>query len=69
MRKDDEQLVSNYLEGDDRALAILVDRYLVDAYNFAFKLTNDRGVAEDVTQESFMKAWAVPPRTSKRPAV
>ena len=50
MRKDDEQLVSNYL-------AILVDRYLVDAYNFAFKLTNDRGVAEDVTQESFMKAW------------
>ncbi|MFZ2522222.1 MAG: RNA polymerase sigma factor [Minisyncoccia bacterium] len=57
MKKDDEQLISAYLEGDDHSLAILVDRYLTDAYNFAFKLTNDSHIAEDVTQESFMKAW------------
>jgi RNA polymerase sigma-70 factor (ECF subfamily) len=57
MKKGDEQLISAYLEGDDHSLAILVDRYLNDAYNFAFKLTNDSHVAEDVTQESFMKAW------------
>ena len=57
MNKYDEQLISAYLEGDDYSLAVLVDRYLTDAYNFAFKLTNDTHVAEDVTQESFMKAW------------
>lgn len=57
MKKDDEQLISAYLEGDDHSLAVLVDRYLPDAYNFAFKLTNDSHIAEDVTQESFMKAW------------
>jgi len=57
MKKDDEQLISAYLEGDNHALAVLIDRYLTDAYNFAFKLTNDSHLAEDVTQESFMKAW------------
>ena len=57
MNKYDEQLISAYLEGDDHSLAVLVDRYLADAYNFAFKLTNDTHVAEDVTQESFIKAW------------
>lgn len=57
MKKSDEQLISAYLEGDDHALAVLVDRYLNDAYNFAFKLTNDSHIAEDITQESFMKAW------------
>ena len=57
MKKEDEQLISAYLEGDDHALTVLVDRYLPDAYNFAFKLINDQHIAEDVTQESFMKAW------------
>ncbi len=57
MEKDDEQLISAYLEGDDHSLSVLVDRYLADAYNFAFKLTNDSHIAEDITQESFMKAW------------
>ncbi len=57
MQLTDEQLVATYLEGDDNALAILVDRYLTDAYNFAHILTHDSQVAEDVTQESFVKAW------------
>ena len=57
MKKEDEQLISAYLEGDDHALTVLVDRYLPDAYNFAFKLINDQHIAEDVTQESFVKAW------------
>ena len=57
MVKNDEQLISAYLEGDDHSLTVLVDRYLNDAYNFAFKLTHDKNLAEDVTQGSFMKAW------------
>ncbi|MHB1316750.1 MAG: RNA polymerase sigma factor [Minisyncoccota bacterium] len=57
MKKTDEQLISDYLEGDAQALTVLVDRYLEDAYNFAFRLTKNKHVAEDVTQESFVKAW------------
>lgn len=57
MRKTDEQLISNYLEGNENALDALVDRYLTNTYNFAFQLTHDSQAAEDVAQESFIKAW------------
>lgn len=57
MQKADEQLISDYLEGNEKALSVLVDRYLSDAYAFAVKLTGDAQVAEDITQESFTKAW------------
>lgn len=57
MRKDDQHLIAEYLEGDERALNVLVDRYLKDVYNFAFRLTNDKQAAEDIAQESFIKAW------------
>jgi RNA polymerase sigma factor (sigma-70 family) len=57
MYKTDDQLISDYLDGNEKSLTFLVDRYLSDAYNFAVKLTGDAQVAEDITQESFTKAW------------
>lgn len=57
MPKNDEQFISDYLEGDEKALGLLIDKYLPDAYNFALKLTGDPSVSEDVAQESFIKAW------------
>lgn len=57
MQRADEQLISDYLEGDERALSVLVDRYLSDLSNFTFSLTRDRQSAEDVAQEAFVKAW------------
>lgn len=57
MKKTDGQLISDYLDGNERAISVLVERYLTDTYNFAFKLVNDKQAAEDITQESFIKAW------------
>lgn len=57
MDRNDGQLVIDYLEGDDTALSFLVDRYIKDVYQFAYQLTGDASVAEDVAQESFLKAW------------
>jgi RNA polymerase sigma-70 factor (ECF subfamily) len=57
VKKDDTQLISAYLEGDEMALGVLVDRYLKDVYNFAFKLTGDLHASEDIAQDSFVKAW------------
>ena len=57
MGKEDAQFILEYLEGDEKALTFLVDRYLKDVYNFAFKLTDNIQTAEDITQESFIKAW------------
>ena len=53
----DEQLINGYLEGDDTSLGFLVDRYISDVYRFSLHLTQEAAVAEDVAQESFIKAW------------
>jgi len=57
MERSDDQLIAEYLEGSDDSLSVLVDRYLPDAYRFACGLVTDSQVAEDITQESFIKAW------------
>lgn len=57
MKQSDEQLISDYLDGNEKAISVLVDRYLKDIFNFALKLVKDKQVAEDITQESFIKAW------------
>lgn len=57
MCRDDQQLIVDYLEGDETALSFLVDRYLKDVYGFACHLTGNIAAAEDIAQESFIKAW------------
>jgi|SRR3989338_826948 len=57
MQNDDGQLIAAYLEGDDNSLGFLVDRYLSDVYTFALRLTRDPQAAEDIAQNSFIKAW------------
>jgi RNA polymerase sigma-70 factor (ECF subfamily) len=57
MQTDDGQLIADYLEGDEKALNVLVGRYLKDVYNFACQLTGNAQGAEDIAQGSFVKAW------------
>jgi RNA polymerase sigma-70 factor (ECF subfamily) len=57
MQKTDDQLITDYLDGNENSLEILVDRYLGEAFTFAATVTGDPQVAEDVVQDSFMKAW------------
>ncbi len=53
----DIELIERYKEGDVSALEALVGRYVRGVYNFALKLTGSTADADDVTQESFLKAW------------
>ncbi|MDD5738430.1 MAG: sigma-70 family RNA polymerase sigma factor [Candidatus Pacebacteria bacterium] len=53
----DEQLISQYLEGDEKSLEILIKRYLKPIYSFVYKNIGNRAVAEDITQEVFVKVW------------
>ena len=53
----DKQLVQDFLAGDEQAFAMLVEKYLSPLYNFIFLLTRDRDAAEDIIQETFIKAW------------
>lgn len=53
----DEQLVFNYLKGDEKSLETLIKRYLKPIYSFAFRFIGNRQEAEDITQEIFVKVW------------
>ncbi len=53
----DEQLVKDYLKGDDESLEILIKRYLQPVYGFVRRLVRDQAAAEDVTQDVFARMW------------
>jgi RNA polymerase sigma-70 factor (ECF subfamily) len=53
----ENQIISKILDGDEDAFAEIVKIYLNQIYNFLYRLAGDRDVAEDLTQETFVKAW------------
>lgn len=57
MSRDDQQLVVDFLGGDDASFEQLVQKYLSHLYNFVFQFTHDQHITEDLVQETFIKAW------------
>ncbi len=55
--EDEFQLVRKAREGDRAAFAALVERYWNWVYRWLFGLTRAAHLAEDLTQEAFLKAW------------
>lgn len=60
----DAQLVSNYINGDERALSTLIYRHKQKIYSFIYSKVFDRDLAEDIFQDTFIKVI----RTLKRGA-
>ena len=60
----DSILVSNYINGDEYALELLIIRHKQKLYNFIYAKVYDRDVAEDIFQDTFIKVI----RTLKRGA-
>lgn len=57
MRDPDPRTVQRARRGDLLAFEELVRLYQADAFRFAWHLTRDRPLAEDVTQEAFLRAF------------
>ena len=57
MEKTDQELVLNYISGDEGSLKILIERYIRPIYNFVYHLSRNVNDAEDITQETFVKVW------------
>lgn len=53
----DSELVTFYRKGHDGALAILIQRHLPSVYRFLYRMVGDSHHAEDLAQETFLKAW------------
>ncbi len=56
----DERLMSAITLRDEAAFAVLYDRYADLAYSAAFRVLGDAQVAEDATQEIFVRLWMRP---------
>jgi RNA polymerase sigma-70 factor (ECF subfamily) len=54
---DEQALAERAKSGDDRAFTKLVEMYERVIYNLAFRMTNDREDARDITQTVFVKAY------------
>jgi len=52
---DDSVLVSNYINGNERSLEILIGRHKQRVYSFIYSKVLDRDVAEDIFQDAFIK--------------
>ena len=50
------------MAGDPHAFAELVKRYTRAVYNVTYRFTNDAAEAENLTQETFLRAWNALPR-------
>lgn len=57
MEKTDAELVANYFKGDEEAFSTIVARHIKAIYNFVYRLTGTKDEADDITQETFLKAW------------
>lgn len=59
---EEKELVRLSKEGDEEAFASLVKMYKTRVFNLAFSLTRDREMADDLAQESFIKAYFALPK-------
>ena len=57
MDTNDSQLVLESLEGKDASFAELVSRHVSGVYRFAYRYVRDPADAEDIAQETFVRAW------------
>lgn len=55
--KEDQIYIDRVLQGDTNAFAHLIDKYKNMAYTLAMKIVKNREDAEEVAQDSFLKAY------------
>jgi RNA polymerase sigma-70 factor, ECF subfamily len=58
MNQDDHKLVQQVAKGDERAFIELYDRYSPRVYALALRVLSDSMLAEEATQDTFLKLWS-----------
>ncbi len=53
----DEDIVVRISRGDESALSVLYDRYARVVYSLILKIVHNQQVAEELTQEVFLRVW------------
>lgn len=58
----DQEAIARCRGGEVEAFSILVDRYRNAIYSFAYRMTGDAEEANDIAQETFVRAYRALPR-------
>ena len=62
----DNRVVRKAQRGDPHAFTLIVRAYQVPVFNYVLRIVNDRGLAEDLTQEVFLRVFQTLPSFSFR---
>ena len=57
MKNNDAKLIQSVLDGDDTAFSVLVKKYQKPVHTLAWRKIGDFHIAEDITQDTFLKAY------------
>ena len=57
-KPDDLELVTRVANGEERAFLTLYDRYVSRVYALTLRILSDPMLAEEVTQDTFLKLWS-----------
>jgi RNA polymerase sigma-70 factor (ECF subfamily) len=60
------EIVRRAQRGDERAFSVLVQTYRTPVFNYVLRVVGDRALAEDLTQEVFLRVFRGLPRFSFR---
>ena len=57
LARDEHELIARLQRREAQALAELYDRYGGMVYRLVLRMVRDRGIAEDLVQETFLRVW------------
>ena len=57
MEKSDDDLIAEYISGNEDSFKQLVTRYTKPLYFFVFRMTSKKELSEDILQDAFLKIW------------
>jgi RNA polymerase sigma-70 factor, ECF subfamily len=66
LEQPDPDVLRRAQKGDERAFALILRAYETPIFNYIYRIVGDRALAEDLTQEVFVRVFQALPRFSLR---
>jgi RNA polymerase sigma-70 factor (ECF subfamily) len=66
LEQPDPDVLRRAQRGDERAFALILRTYETPVFNYVYRIVGDRALAEDLTQEVFVRVFQALPRFSLR---
>lgn len=58
MAQTDEELINEYLQGNQQLMGVIFQKFKAPVFNYAYRLTMNRADAEDITADTFLAVFS-----------